>query len=71
MEAVKQGSAAIGLRSKTHVVLASVNKAQLELSSHQKKIFMVDDHIGVTIAGRRASWQSAGVQRLGFLRGGR
>ncbi|KAL0325756.1 UNVERIFIED_CONTAM: Proteasome subunit alpha type-1-A [Sesamum radiatum] len=54
MEAVKQGSAAIGLRSKTHVVLASVNKASSELSSHQKKIFKVDDHIGVAIAGLTA-----------------
>ncbi|KAF7141206.1 hypothetical protein RHSIM_Rhsim06G0030800 [Rhododendron simsii] len=54
MEAVKQGSAAIGLRSKTHVVLASVNKAQSELSSHQKKIFKADDHIGVAIAGLTA-----------------
>ncbi|CAL5332248.1 hypothetical protein ACSBR2_000337 [Camellia fascicularis] len=54
MEAVKQGSAAIGLRSKTHVVLASVNKAQSELSSYQKKIFKVDDHIGVAIAGLTA-----------------
>ncbi|THG14057.1 hypothetical protein TEA_017307 [Camellia sinensis var. sinensis] len=54
MEAVKQGSAAIGLRSKSHVVLASVNKAQSELSSHQKKIFKVDEHIGVAIAGLTA-----------------
>ncbi|KAB1220662.1 Proteasome subunit alpha type-1-B [Morella rubra] len=54
MEAVKQGSAAIGLRSKTHVVLACVNKANSELSSHQKKIFKVDDHIGVAIAGLTA-----------------
>ncbi|CAA0822006.1 Proteasome subunit alpha type-1-B [Striga hermonthica] len=54
MEAVKQGSAAIGLRSKTHVVLASVNKASSELSSYQKKIFKVDDHIGVAIAGLTA-----------------
>ncbi|XP_051123756.1 proteasome subunit alpha type-1-B-like [Andrographis paniculata] len=54
MEAVKQGSAAIGLRSKTHVVLACVNKASSELSSHQKKIFKVDDHIGVAIAGLTA-----------------
>ncbi|GAB2218119.1 hypothetical protein Droror1_Dr00001337 [Drosera rotundifolia] len=54
MEAVKQGSAAIGLRSKTHVVLGCVNKAQSELSSHQKKIFKVDDHIGVAIAGLTA-----------------
>ncbi|VVB02154.1 unnamed protein product [Arabis nemorensis] len=51
MEAVKQGSAAIGLRSRNHVVLACVNKAQSEVSSHQKKIFKVDDHIGVAIAG--------------------
>ncbi|CDY17035.1 BnaA08g03990D [Brassica napus] len=54
MEAVKQGSAAIGLRSRSHVVLASVNKAQSELSSHQRKIFKVDDHIGVAIAGLTA-----------------
>ncbi|KAF6162040.1 hypothetical protein GIB67_002629 [Kingdonia uniflora] len=54
MEAVKQGSAAIGLRSKTHVVLATVNKANSELSSHQKKIFKADDHIGVAIAGLTA-----------------
>ncbi|XP_010263616.1 PREDICTED: proteasome subunit alpha type-1-B-like [Nelumbo nucifera] len=54
MEAVKQGSAAIGLRSKTHVVLASVNKANSELSSHQKKIFKIDDHIGIAIAGLTA-----------------
>ncbi|KAE8679863.1 Proteasome subunit alpha type-1 [Hibiscus syriacus] len=54
MEAVKQGSAAIGLRSKTHIILGCVNKANSELSSHQKKIFKVDDHIGVAIAGLTA-----------------
>ncbi|GMH07925.1 hypothetical protein Nepgr_009765 [Nepenthes gracilis] len=54
MEAVKQGSAAIGLRSKNHVVLGCVNKAQSDLSSHQRKIFKVDDHIGVAIAGPTA-----------------
>ncbi|KAL8230830.1 hypothetical protein R6Q57_000608 [Mikania cordata] len=54
MEAVKQGSAAIGLRSNTHVVLACVNKANSELSSRQRKIFKVDDHIGVAIAGLTA-----------------
>ncbi|KAG1342809.1 Proteasome subunit alpha type-1-A [Cocos nucifera] len=54
MEAVKQGSAAIGLRSATHVALATVNKAASELSSHQKKVFKVDDHIGVAIAGLTA-----------------
>eukprot|EP00252_Welwitschia_mirabilis_P026420 TRINITY_DN8680_c0_g1_i1.p1 TRINITY_DN8680_c0_g1~~TRINITY_DN8680_c0_g1_i1.p1 ORF type:complete len:271 (-),score=61.74 TRINITY_DN8680_c0_g1_i1:154-966(-) len=54
MEAVKQGSAAAGLRSNTHAVLVSVGKANSELSSYQKKIFKVDDHIGVAIAGLTA-----------------
>ncbi|XP_072987087.1 proteasome subunit alpha type-1-like [Typha latifolia] len=54
MEAVKQGSAAIGLRSATHVVLAAVNKTASELSSHQKKVFKVDDHVGIAIAGLTA-----------------
>ncbi|XP_078445705.1 proteasome subunit alpha type-1-like [Wolffia australiana] len=54
MEAVKQGSAAVGLRSKTHVVLATVNKAASDLSSHQRKIFKIDDHVGVAIAGLTA-----------------
>ncbi|VVB17173.1 unnamed protein product [Arabis nemorensis] len=42
---------AIGLRSRNHVVLACVNKTQSEVSSHQRKIFKVDDYIGVAIAG--------------------
>ncbi|GJS31094.1 proteasome subunit alpha type-1-B-like protein [Tanacetum coccineum] len=42
------------LRSKTYAVLACVNKAKLELSSHQRKIVKVDDHIGVAIAGLTA-----------------
>ena len=54
MEAVKQGSAAIGLRSRTHVVLATVNKASSELSAHQKKLFKIDNHIGIAMAGLTA-----------------
>mmetsp|Transcript_7110 Transcript_7110/g.18534 ORF Transcript_7110/g.18534 Transcript_7110/m.18534 type:complete len:265 (-) Transcript_7110:190-984(-) len=54
MEAVKQGSAAVGLRSETHVVLATLKRAASELSSYQKKIFKVDDHMGVAIAGLTA-----------------
>ncbi|XP_022041493.1 proteasome subunit alpha type-1-B-like [Helianthus annuus] len=41
-------------RSNTHAVLACVNKANSELSSHQLKIFKVDDYIGVAIAGLTA-----------------
>ncbi|KAL3637534.1 hypothetical protein CASFOL_018702 [Castilleja foliolosa] len=46
MEAVKQGSAVIDLRSTTRAVLVSVNKTSLEISLHQKKIFKADDHMG-------------------------
>ncbi|KAL6620556.1 hypothetical protein ACP70R_035695 [Stipagrostis hirtigluma subsp. patula] len=51
MEAVKQGSACVGLRSRTHAVLAAVNKAASELSSHQRKVFRVAEHAGVALAG--------------------
>eukprot|EP00245_Coleochaete_scutata_P001381 TRINITY_DN1168_c0_g1_i1.p1 TRINITY_DN1168_c0_g1~~TRINITY_DN1168_c0_g1_i1.p1 ORF type:complete len:285 (-),score=63.94 TRINITY_DN1168_c0_g1_i1:393-1247(-) len=54
MEAVKQGSAVVGLRSKTHVVLATLLRAQSELSSYQRKVFKVDDHMGIAIAGLTA-----------------
>ncbi|KAL5475561.1 hypothetical protein EMCRGX_G025391 [Ephydatia muelleri] len=51
MEAVKQGSATIGLKSKTHVVLVALKRSTSELSSYQKKIYPIDDHIAVSIAG--------------------
>uniref|UniRef100_A0A8C4W729 Proteasome 20S subunit alpha 1 n=1 Tax=Gopherus evgoodei TaxID=1825980 RepID=A0A8C4W729_9SAUR len=43
MEAVKQGSATVGLESKTHAVLVS-----------SEKILYVDNHIGISIAGLTA-----------------
>ncbi|PPR02473.1 hypothetical protein CVT24_002022 [Panaeolus cyanescens] len=49
LEAVKQGSAAVGLRSKTHAVLLAL-KAR-ELASYQQKMFRIDDHVGIAIAG--------------------
>ncbi len=51
MEAVKQGSATVGLKSKTHAVLVALKRASSELSAHQKKIIPIDDHIGISIAG--------------------
>lgn len=54
MEAVKQGSATVGLKSKTHAILAALKRAPSELSSHQKKILPVDDHLGIAIAGLTA-----------------
>lgn len=54
MEAVKQGSATVGIKSKTHVVLCALKRAPSELSAHQKKITPIDNHIGVSIAGLTA-----------------
>lgn len=86
MEAVKQGSCAVGLmvrsrppprraagrrrsrasphpaapplvtppQSKTHVVLATLKRAQNELSSYQRKLFKIDDHLGIAISGLTA-----------------
>lgn len=46
-----KGSATIGLKSKTHVVLVALKRSTSELSSYQKKIYPIDDHIAVSIAG--------------------
>ena len=47
LEAIKQGSAAVGLVSKNHVVLAALKRNAEELGSYQKKIIKVDDHMGM------------------------
>ncbi|XP_018615233.1 proteasome subunit alpha type-1 [Scleropages formosus] len=54
MEAVKQGSATVGLKSQTHAVLVALKRAQSELAAHQKKILHVDNHVGISIAGLTA-----------------
>jgi len=54
MEAVKQGSACVGLKSKNHAILVALKRAPSELSAHQKKILPIDDHVGVSIAGLTA-----------------
>lgn len=50
-EAVKQGSVVVGLTSKTHAVLVAIKRNAEDLSSYQKKLFTVDEHAGVAIAG--------------------
>ncbi|KAL4421352.1 hypothetical protein ABPG75_010643 [Micractinium tetrahymenae] len=54
MEAVKQGSAAVGLKSGEHAVLATIKRAPSDLSSYQRKIFKIDDHMGIAISGLTA-----------------
>ncbi|OQR91928.1 proteasome subunit alpha [Achlya hypogyna] len=59
MEAVKQGSACLGLRSSTHVVLAGIKRVNTEqLADPQKKIFAIDSHMGMAIAGLTADARS-------------
>ena len=58
MESVKQGSVCIGLRSNKYAVLGALKRSISELSSHQKKILKIDDHIGIGIAGLTADARS-------------
>ena len=41
----------MGIKSRIHVLLVALKRSTSELSSHQKKIYHVDDHVGVSIAG--------------------
>jgi len=58
MESVKQGSACVGLRSDTVCVLGALKRSVSELSSHQKKLLCIDDHIAAGIAGLTADARS-------------
>lgn len=51
LEAIKQGSAAVGIASSTHVVMVALKRNAEELGSYQKKIIKVDDHMGIALAG--------------------
>lgn len=57
-EAVKQGHACLGLTSKNLVVLAGIKRQNVKLAEHMKKIFEIDDHIGMAIAGLTADARS-------------
>ena len=55
MEAVKQGSATIGLKNRHDcAVLVALKRSTSELSAHQKKIITIDQHVGMSIAGLTA-----------------
>lgn len=41
----------VGVQSKTHAVLATLKRSQHEMSSYQQKLFKIDDHMGIAIAG--------------------
>jgi 20S proteasome subunit alpha 6 len=54
MEAVKQGSICLGLKSNDFVVLGSLKKLPSELAGYQEKLFKVDDQIGMAMSGLTA-----------------
>lgn len=55
MAAVQQGTAVLACRTKTHAVVAAFKKqGGTDLSSHAKKIFKIDDHMGIGISGLTA-----------------
>jgi len=54
VEAVKQGSATVGLKSNSHAVVVALKRASSDLAAHQKKIIPVDQHMGVSISGLTA-----------------
>lgn len=58
MESVKQGSACVGLRSDSICVLGALKRSVSELSSHQKKLLKIDDHMAAGIAGLTADARS-------------
>ncbi|KAI9315254.1 20S proteasome subunit alpha 6 [Dichotomocladium elegans] len=51
VEAVKQGSAAIGLRNNEYAILLGLKRSSGDLASYQKKLIKIDDHMGIAIAG--------------------
>lgn len=53
LELVKRGSPIVGIRSNEGVVLAALEPklSKLAAPSNSKKIFKIDDHVGVAIAG--------------------
>ena len=54
MEAVKQGSVCLGLRSSDYAVLCSLKRLPSELAGYQDKMFKVDDYIGMAMSGLTA-----------------
>ncbi|KEG11393.1 putative proteasome alpha 1 subunit [Trypanosoma grayi] len=51
-EAVNNGSAAVGVKNREYVVLTALKRSPVaELSSYQEKVFKLDDHVGMAIAG--------------------
>lgn len=54
MEAVKQGTCLLGVRSDTHVVLCGLRNKPSELAFYQEKLFKISTNMGIGISGLTA-----------------
>ncbi|KAH8095698.1 threonine-type endopeptidase [Aureococcus anophagefferens] len=54
MEAVKQGSACLGIVGEGCVVLAALKRQPNELSGYQRKLLKIDEHMTIAVAGLNA-----------------
>lgn len=54
MEAVNQGTCVVGIKNSHCVVLAALRKRHSKLAAFQHKIFSIDDHMAIGIAGLTA-----------------
>ncbi|KAG8347242.1 putative Proteasome subunit A N terminal signature Proteasome subunit [Trypanosoma vivax] len=51
-EAVNNGSSAVGVKGAEHVVLTALKRSPVAgFSSYQEKVFKLDDHLGMAVAG--------------------
>lgn len=60
MEAVKQGSATVALKTRTHAVLVALKRQVSPLADHQSKVLPIDEHIGLAVAGLTADARTLG-----------
>eukprot|EP00388_Colpodella_angusta_P008282 GDKJ01022758.1.p1 GENE.GDKJ01022758.1~~GDKJ01022758.1.p1 ORF type:complete len:250 (+),score=54.49 GDKJ01022758.1:52-801(+) len=51
MEAVKQGSCVVALRSKTHAVIVGLKRTASDLAYPTNKLMKIDDHVGMCMSG--------------------
>ena len=51
MEAVKQGSISIGLRSNTHAIVVGLKRSPHEMAGYQEKVFKLDNNVGLSMSG--------------------
>ncbi|CCI41834.1 unnamed protein product [Albugo candida] len=54
MEAVKQGSVCLGLTSNDYVVLCGIKRQNDKLAQHQRKLYKIDEYMGIGMAGLHA-----------------